>query len=195
MVEDASLSVFVPVLVLVIIEVSQAAREFDLVEIAERKQEPFFYSVVYLLHRSPQEVIRVPQLGPFNFIHGMNLAILNLGYVLVVLVGEGNVRIVTALILWLIWVLFPMLEVYEYVAIMSTPGVGPVSFLYHSIVTTIAAVVIFASGGVLETPAGVAAFDPTTLLFVATVVVIFYLSLFGYLSLLERELERVSRAG
>jgi hypothetical protein len=63
----------VPVLVLVVIEINQAAREFNLRRIARNKQEPFFYSIFYLLNQSSQDLIRIPQLGPFNFIHGMNL--------------------------------------------------------------------------------------------------------------------------
>lgn len=190
MVANSSTSIFVPVLVLVIIEISQAAREYDLVEIAHQKQEPFFYSVFYILDQSSQEAIRIPQLGPFNFIHGMNLAILHLGYVLVVITSEGNVRVVTALIIWLFWVLFPMLEVYEYVSVMDNPDIGPVSFLYHSIVTTVAAGMIFFFSDLLQDPIQANTVGLPTILFILAIIIVYYSGLIGFLSLLEGELEQ-----
>lgn len=189
MVENSTVSIFVPVLVLVIIEISQAAREFDLIAIATQKQKPFFYSIFYLLDYSSQEVIRIPQLGPFNFIHGMNLAILHLGYILVILISEGNIRLVTALIIWLFWVLFPILEVYEYVSIMANPETGPISFLYHSIITTIAASFIFIFRNSLETPIQTGDIRLPTILFIIIIIVFYYVNLIGFLSLLEGELE------
>lgn len=189
MVENSATSVFVPVLVLVIIEISQAAREFDLAKIAAQKQEPFFYSVFYLLDRSSQDLIRIPQLGPFNFIHGMNLAILHLGFILVLLTSTGSVRIVVALILWLFWVLFPILEVYEYEIIMANPDMGPLSFLYHSIVTTTSAVFLFATREYLAVPIEEGGVYPETALVIIAVIGLYYASLLGYLQLLQRELE------
>lgn len=190
MVESSATSVFVPILVLVIIEVSQAAREFDLVDIAQQKQEPFFYSVFYLLDQSSQSLIRIPQLGPFNFIHGMNLAILHLGYVLVLLTSDGTVRLVIALIIWLFWVLFPILEVYEYVHIMAAADIGPRSFLYHSIVTSVTAILVFVFRRYLAIPIQSGGVQSETLLFIIVVCLLYYASLIGFLGLLEHELEQ-----
>lgn len=189
MVDSSTISIFVPVLILIVIEISQAAREFDLQKISSNKQEPFFYSIFYFLERSQQEMIHIPQLGPFNFIHGMNLGILYLGYTLTITTSTGTTQIMTGLIVYLFWVVFPMIEVNEYVAIMDDPDIGPISFLYHSLLTTISAVTIFLYGSIIT--------EPTELLqnklelagFVLVVLVLFYVSLIGYLTLLERELE------
>lgn len=190
MVEGSATSIFVPILVLVIIEISQAARELDLVSIAKQKQEPFFYSVFYLLHQSSQSLIRIPQLGPFNFIHGMNLAILHLGYVLILLTSGGTVRLIIALIMWLFWVLFPILEVSEYVEIMSAPDIGPRSFLYHSVVTTVTAVAVFGFKGYLTTPIQNGGIQSEALLLILALCLLYYASLIGFLGLLEQELEQ-----
>jgi uncharacterized membrane protein len=189
MTDGSSISVFVPVLVLVIVEISQAAREFDLREIAHTKQEPFFYSLFYLLDQSSQDRIRIPQLGPFNFIHGMNLGVLFLGYSLTITTSQGSMRIITGVIVWLFWVLFPILEVNEYVEIMENPEVGPVSFLYHSVVTTIAAGIIYFFAVVLDI---ISQTDTNLQLFVSFVLLtifLYYVDLLGFLNLLERELE------
>ena len=187
--DSSPVSIFVPVLVLVVIEISQTARDFDLVEIAKKKQEPFFYGVFYLLDSSEQGYVRIPQLGPFNFIHGMNLGILFLGYLLVVTTSSGSTRVITALIVWLFWVLFPILEVAEYVELMDTSDSEPFSFLFHAIMTTVAAAVIFGYGIGIERWIILNLFSIGG--FVLLVLAIFYTSLFGYLSLLERELEAV----
>lgn len=185
----STVSIFVPVLVLVIIEISQAAREFDLRGIANSKQEPFFYSVFYVLDQSSQEMIRIPQLGPFNFVHGMNLGILYLGFTLTITTSTGNVRTITGLIVYLFWVLFPMIEVNEYVSIMDDPEKGPVSFLFHSVMTTIAAGIIFVYGGIINEPTELLPSQLELGVFVLVLVIVYYASLIGFLSLLEGELE------
>lgn len=193
MAQDSSISIFVPLLVLIIVEISQVAREFDLVAIAEKKQEPFFYSVFYLLDQSSQDIIKIPQLGPFNFIHGMNLAILYLGFTLIVTSSGGSRQVIIALIVWLFWVLVPVLEVKEYVIIMDDPNVGPISFLYHSIVTTIAAIGIFMFGDAVITSSQGWVLQQPLVLYILGVVVLFYADLIGFLTLLEGELERAER--
>lgn len=185
---ESTVSVFVPLLILVIIEISQVAREFDLQEIAKRKQEPFFYSVFYLLDRSSQDRISIPQLGPFNFVHGMNLGILFLGYTVTLSTSTGRIQILTGLVVFLFWVLFPMVEVNEYVRIMDDPNVQPVSFLYHSILTTIAAAIILASIRMLDVLGMVD--EPIFLVgWIALIVLLYYGSLLGFLNRLELELE------
>lgn len=183
-----TVSIFVPVLVLVIIEISQAAREFDLIEIARSKQEPFFYSVFYLLDQSSQELISIPQLGPFNFIHGMNLGIIYLGYTLTITTSTGSVRVITALFVYLFWVVFPIIEVNEYVAIMDDPDEGPISFLFHAIVTTVAAVFIYFYGSLINEPVELLRNELEIIGFITICVFLYYISLLGFLALLEREL-------
>jgi hypothetical protein len=189
MAESSTVSIFVPVLVLVIIEISQAARGFDLLAIANSKQEPFFYSVFYLLDQSSQELITIPQLGPFNFIHGMNLGIIYLGYILTVTTSTGSVQTITGLFVFLFWVLFPMIEVKEYVAIMDDPDEGPVSFLFHAVLTAVAAGFIYLYGGIINKPAEVLDDQIELLGFALICTLIYYTSLLGFLILLERELE------
>ena len=185
---ESTVSVFVPLLILVIVQISQVAREFDLQEIAKRKQEPFFYSVFYLLDRSSQERISIPQLGPFNFIHGMNLGILFLGYTVTLSTSTGRLQILTGLVVFLFWVLFPMVEVNEYVRIMDDPNVQPVSFLYHSILTTVTAAVILVSIRMFDVLAMIE--EPRLLLgWIALIVLLYYGSLLGFLNRLELELE------
>jgi len=184
-----TVSIFVPVLVLVIVEISQAAREFDLLAIARSKQEPFFYSVFYLLDQSSQELISIPQLGPFNFIHGINLGIIYLGYTLTITTSTGTVQLITGLFVYLFWVLFPMIEVNEYVAIMDDPDIGPLSFLYHSIFTTIAAGFIYIYGNIINEPAELLRNQLEFGGFVFICILLYYTSLMGFLILLERELE------
>lgn len=190
---SVTVSIFVPLLVLVVVEISQSAREFELQRIARRKQEPFFYGTVFALDRLPQEYIPTPQLGPFNFIHGMNLGILYLGFTLTVTTATGRIRILTGLVLFVFWLLFPMIEVDEYVLIMDDPETSPMSFLYHSVLTTLVAAVIFLFGGNVRLPTELGNIQPGFVVFVLVVGGLYYACLIGYLDLLESELERADR--
>lgn len=192
MTENGAISLFVPVLVLVVVEISQAAREYDLVRIARRKQEPFFYSLFYALHQSSQRLVPIPQLGPFNFVHGMNLGILYLGFATTVTVSSGTTELITCLILWVVWVFFPVLEVDEYVHIMDDPRVGPRSFLFHSVISTIAAIFLFSVASMI--PASTPTWNQAVGLapFAVLAIFVFYADLWGFLVLLEEELETSS---
>lgn len=185
---NGAVSLFVPVLVLVVVEISQAAREYDLLRIARRKQEPFFYSLFFALHRSSQQLVPIPQLGPFNFVHGMNLGILYLGFATTVTVGRGTTELITCLILWIVWVFFPVLEVDAYVEIMDDPRIGPRSFLFHSVVSTIAALYLFYVASLIP-PAPTWDQGVAVAPFIAVAVLVFYVDLWGFLVLLEDELE------
>jgi hypothetical protein len=189
MAQDSVVSLFVPVLVLIVLEISQSAREFELDRIARSEQEPFFYSVFYLLHRSAQDTIRIPQLGPFNFIHGMNLGLLYLGYLLILTAGSGLTKYITCVIVGLFWVLFPMVEVDEYVQIMDDPEIQPRSFLVHAVVTTTAASAMFAVDEFVVPIGEIALLSPAFFATVLFVVGLYYTSLLGFLGLLQHELQ------
>lgn len=121
----------------------------------------------------------------------MNLGILFLGYALVIATSQGSTQLITALIVWLFWVLFPILEVGEYVLVMDDPNVGPLSFLFHSIVTTVAAVVISQYEWVMAIFSVEELVNPISLVYILAVVLLFYIDLMGFLSFLEAELENV----
>ncbi len=185
------IELFVSLLFVVIIEIGAIARSLDLERISEEKLPPFFIGVFYLLDTSArQQQVSVPQLGRFNFLHGANLAILFLGFVLVTETTEGLTGLLIALITVIVWALLPLLEVDEYEAILID-GYRPVSYYHHVLTVLLAAGVIYGYDTLwtvlpLVPPAGMFKYLPL----VVACLILYYIMLFGFLTHLERELDR-----
>lgn len=183
-------SLFVSLLFVVIVEIGGISRSLDLERISDDQLPPFFVGLFYLLDTGSQQRVSVPQLGRFNFLHGANLAIILLGFVLVTTTTDGTSGLLVALVTFTIWALLPLLEVDEYEDVLRD-GYRPVSYYHHVAVTIATAAFIYAYDPVWQW--AVAGAVPETVRYVVFAVgclVGYYVSLFGFLKHLERELDR-----
>lgn len=187
----ANIELFVSLLFVVIVEISAIARSLDLERISEEKLPPFFIGLFYLLDtKSTEQTVSVPQLGRFNFLHGANLAILFLGYVLVAETVNGIAGVLILLVTFVVWALLPLLEVDEYEEIL-VDGYRPVSYYHHVVVVAVAALLVYFYDALWQMIAPASA--PSTLrvgLLAVFCVGLYYVMLFGFLKHLERELDR-----
>ncbi|NHN40972.1 hypothetical protein G9C85_04885 [Halorubellus sp. JP-L1] len=184
------ISLFVSLLFVVVVEIGGIARSLDLETISEQKLPPFFVGLFFLLDTGSQDAVGVPQLGRFNFLHGANLGILMLGFVLVSTSLTGLTRLLVSIITFVIWALLPLLEVDEYEAILID-GYRPVSYYHHAIVSLATALLIYEYDSLWSALAPATApsiLQPAGLLVVC--IAGYYVMLFGFLKHLERELDR-----
>lgn len=181
---------FISFLFLVVIEIGGVARALDLEEIAEQELPPFFIGLFYLLDSGSQQRVQIPQLGRFNFLHGANLAIIFLGYVLVTDTTTGSTGALFSLITFIVWALLPLLEVDEYENVLRD-GLRPVSYYYHVIVVTVTSVFVFAYDDIWATLVGTAPYPwAKQAVLVVVCLCLYYVMLFEFLKQLERELNR-----
>jgi hypothetical protein len=184
------ISLFVSLLFVVVIEIGAIARSLDLERIADQKLPPFFIGLFYLLDTGSQQTVSVPQLGRFNFLHGANLAILMVGFVLVTETVTGITGLLVSVITVIVWALLPLLEVDEYEEILID-GFRPVSYYHHVLVVAATALVIYSYDGLWRrfAPASAPQHLEAVGLFVVCVP-LYYVMLLGFLKHLERELDR-----
>lgn len=187
---DFNLELFVSLLFVVVIEIGGIARSLDLERISEEKLPPFFIGLFYLLDTgSSQQKVSVPQLGRFNFLHGANLAILLLGFILVSTTSSGLTKILVSLVTFIIWALIPLLEIDEYEEILID-GLRPVSYYHHVVIVSISAVLI----SFRELLWSLFPYQLHSLIKqsiqILVILCLYYTMLFGFLKHLERELDR-----
>lgn len=184
------ISLFVSLLFVVVVEIATVARDLELERISEDRLPPFFVGLFYLLDTGSQQQVTIPQLGRFNFLHGANLAIITLGFVLVTDATSGRTGALIALVTFVIWALLPLLEVDEYEEIVAD-GYRPVSYYHHVFVTILTAIFIYFYGPVWMLLAdGTLPAAAQTPIFVLGCLVCYYASLLWFLKHLERELDR-----
>jgi hypothetical protein len=135
-----TISVFVPLLFLVVTELSSIAREIDLKNTVKQKSSPFVLGFAPRFVEELNKFLNVPKLGHFNFIHGANFILLALGMFLVVSISSGTTMYVLVAMVWIIWSLLPIFEVDKYQAILNTKK--PFSFAIHVATTSICAAFI-----------------------------------------------------
>jgi len=100
----------IPLLFLVVTQISSAGREMDLVEVAG-EHNPFVFSFL------PDRVF--PNMGRFNFIHGTNMVVLIVAVVTSAGLTSGlQSRLLVAVSITL-WIVTPALEVDEYDQILD----------------------------------------------------------------------------
>lgn len=190
MVELDSIEIFISLLFVVIIEIGGVARSLDLERICEEKLPPFFIGLFFLLDTgSQQQQVSIPQLGRFNFLHGANLAILFLGFGLVVEATTGATGLLIGLVTYVVWAILPLLEIDEYEEIL-VDGYRPVSYYHHVIVVTLSAALIYSYDSIWNYAFGGSSLIKNAIL-IALCIGLFYIMLFGFLKNLERELDRV----
>ena len=102
-------SLTLPIIVLVVVELSSVAREVSLEEAVVNQYPPLIFQ---------KENILLPNLGRFNFIHGMNASLLIFG-VYILSANSFRLAIISSLILFIVWVALPMLEIDEYDDILA----------------------------------------------------------------------------
>ena len=139
MVGSDSASIFVPLLFLVVIELSKLAKEINLEKAVKEDYHPFLVGFWPGLSKFLE---KVPNLGRFNFIHGMNFVLLSLA---AFELGQlsGAVDFVLFLVVWLMLILLPVFEVDEYDSILKTGR--PWSFLVHAALGSIAVLYVILS--------------------------------------------------
>lgn len=98
-------SLILPILVLIVVELSSIAREVDLKKAVNNDHPPL------LLPNSTGAII--PNLGRFNFIHGFNTTLILFG-VFSLSHPRVDLPFISSLILFVLWAALPMLEVDEY---------------------------------------------------------------------------------
>lgn len=185
-----NIGLFVSLLFVAIIEISGVARSLDLERINKQKLPPFFIGLFYLLDSgSSQQKVSIPQLGRFNFIHGANLAIIFLGFVLIVENTDGRTGLFITLITFVIWAILPLLEVDEYEEILID-GYRPVSYYHHVLMVSIASLVVVSYDTIWSMIPYSVPILLEDFLLLAVCILFYYIMLFGFLKHLERELDR-----
>lgn len=130
-----TVSVFVPLLFLVVTELSSIAREINLKNSINRKPLVLGFAPEFV--EELNEFLTVPKLGHFNFIHGANFVLLSLGMFMVVILSDSIITYILATMIWIVWALLPIFEVSEYESILDNGK--PFSFVIHVFLTTICA--------------------------------------------------------
>lgn len=121
-------SLILPILVLVVVELSSAAREVDLEQAIRQDYPPMLL---------PQRQFNfLPRFGRFTFIHVTNASLL-LGGIYLLSTGSREFTILSAVILTVLWIALPMLEVEEYDDILAA-GHAPKSIYFHILVGVVA---------------------------------------------------------
>jgi hypothetical protein len=134
-----TVSVFVPLLFLVVTELSSIAREMNLKNAVNRDRRPLVLGFAPQFVDGLNKHIGIPKIGHFNFIHGANFVLLSLGMLMVVFLSSGVIRYILATMIWIVWVLLPIFEVDEYEYILDVDNRKPFSFIAHVSLTTICA--------------------------------------------------------
>lgn len=110
MASSTEVTAVIPLLFLVVTQISSAGREMDLVEVAGN-HNPFVFSFL------PDGVF--PNMGRFNFVHGMNMVVLIVAVVTSAGLTSGlQSRLLVAVSITL-WIVTPALEVDEYDQILD----------------------------------------------------------------------------
>lgn len=188
-----SIELFISLLFVVVIEIGGVARSLDLERISKEKLPPFFIGVFFFIdskENANDDKTTIPQLGRFNFLHGANLAILFLGFVLVVEQTSGFTGILISLITFAVWALLPLFEVDEYEEIL-VDGYRPVSYYHHVIVVALSSLLIYFYDFIFSLFFFIklTTFNKYASLAIISVF-LYYVMLFGFLTHLERELDR-----
>lgn len=132
--DSGTVTTLIPLLFLVVTQLSTVGRDADLDEAVEEERDPLGFPLFRVIF---------PPLGRFNFIHGSNLVILSSGLVLITILSDGWVRIGTSLLTLVMFVVLPVLEVDEYAKILrSDAEIGPIPNLYSFHVHVVFAVAI-----------------------------------------------------
>ncbi|MGB9934089.1 hypothetical protein [Haloarcula amylolytica] len=98
-------SLLLPIILLVVVELSGVARDVDLEEAVTKDYPPIF------LPSGESSII--PHFGRFNFIHGLNTTLILFGALL--LSGPNSrLPVISGLIFSVVWIALPLLEVEEY---------------------------------------------------------------------------------
>lgn len=135
-----TISIFTPLLFLVVMELSNIARDINLKNAVNREYRPFILGFWPAFSQAIDQTLSVPRLGHFNFIHGANFVLLSLGIFLIRWLSTGRITLVLAIMVWLVWVLLPLFEVGEYEEILNRRR--PWSFLIHGVFATITAIYV-----------------------------------------------------
>ncbi|WP_128475935.1 hypothetical protein [Halorussus pelagicus] len=181
-ISEQAVTTLVPLLLLVILELSRIARDIDLTEVVNQNHGFFLFSDNKVgKHQS--------ELGRFNFLHAASTVLL--AFVLFLCTtSESDVRFVLGVFLWAIWVLLPVLEVEEYDTLLAN-GVPYSSFHFHVVASTVSAISI---AFYTEIRNLVASFEPILVTEASVpfvfIVLLIYTCTRIFLSLLEDEIEQ-----
>ncbi|GGM50632.1 hypothetical protein [Haloarcula argentinensis] len=115
-------SLLLPIILLVVVELSGVAREVDLEEAVVKDYPPIFLP--------SEEFSIIPHFGRFNFIHGLNTTLILFG-VLLLSGPNSQLPVISALILSVVWIALPVLEVEEYDDILLE-GESATSIHWHT---------------------------------------------------------------
>lgn len=111
MVEPSMFSVLIPLFALIVIELSQVARDINLVTAVSEERMPMKL-MTYGGRLDPRW--GRPTFGRFNILHLANTLILTYGIYLARYFANGDLEWLLALPLWIVLLLLPILEVNEY---------------------------------------------------------------------------------
>lgn len=136
--EETSLSLFVPLIFLVILKLSDIAREVDL---KETHGNPPWDVVIWSTYGWGATL---PNLGRFNFIHTANFYFAAAAFFIVHTVSSNGLnKIIFLILIGVVWILLPIFEVDEYDSISpSAEGEWPESFRHHYLFTSLTIVLI-----------------------------------------------------
>lgn len=135
--DGSVIGLFVPVLFLVVMEISKLTREIDLTEALENDRSPLLLGE---LSKNFPKFLQVPPFGRFNFLHGANVLLLCFGLFLVVENASGATEAVLVAMIWFVWVLLPLFEVSGYEDVLDR-NQHSFSFFIHAGAST--AVVVY----------------------------------------------------
>lgn len=125
MVQSSGLDVtaVIPLLFLLATQISSAGREMDLTEVSG-EHAPMIFSFL-------PEPIPFPEMGRFNFVHGMNLVVLAVAVFTSANLATGLQSSVLTFVSVVLWIVIPALEVDEYDQILANHEEGFHSFHGH----------------------------------------------------------------
>lgn len=134
--DTTAITTMTPLLLLVVTQLGSVGRETDLCAAVRQQRPPLGFPLLKSIF---------PPLGRLNFVHGINLVVLNAGLVLVGVLSNGWVKVAMGLVMLGVFIVQPVLEVDEYSKILNPKnGANLLPYAYSFHVHVVFALVISA---------------------------------------------------
>lgn len=183
-------SIFIPLIFVVITELSAVVKDVNYVDQEDTDSKRVDRRPVFFPKNKS-----IPSFGRLNVIHGLNLSLLHGCFLLTVALLSGLLRSVLVILIGFVWLSLPLLETDVFGEILQQDKL-PTSLYFHGI-TSLASMVYIGSVTATRNIQGFdlfrlkdASITGSDLTLLLTGIVLLLLAWFGFLLLLEYDLDR-----